>query len=43
MDDTNKFMNEVAFRNKKGYSNYKSFIVTFPRGEFMVDIAEMRY
>ena len=43
MDDINKFINEVSFRNKKGYSNYNAFIVNFPREEFMVDIAEMRY
>ena len=41
MDDINRFMNKVSFRNKKGYSNYNSFIVNFPRDEFMVGIAEM--
>ena len=39
MNDINKFMNEVSYRNKKGYSNYNSFIVNFP----MVDIAELGY
>ena len=43
MDDINKFMNKVSFRNKKGCDNYKSFTVNFPRDEFIVDIAEMRY
>ena len=43
MDDTHKFMNKISFRNKNGYSNYNSFIVTFPRDEFMVDIAEIGY
>ena len=43
MDDKNKFMNKISFRNKKGGSNYNSFIVNFPRGESMVDIAEVRY
>ena len=43
MDDIHKFMNKVSFRNKKGYSNYKPFIVNFPRDEFIVDIVEMRY
>ena len=43
MDDINRFMNKFSFRNKKGYSNYKSFIVNFPRHEFMVDKADMRY
>ena len=37
MDDMNKYMSDVSFRNKKGYSNYNSFIVNFPRDEFMVD------
>ena len=41
MDDINNFMNKLTFRNKKGYSNYNSFIVNFPRDEYMVDIAEM--
>ena len=36
-------MNKVTFRNKQGYSNYNSFTVNFPRGEFIVDIAEMGY
>ena len=43
MDDINKFMNKVSFRNKKGYSNYTSFIVNFPRDEYLVDIADMGY
>ena len=43
MDDINKFMNKVSFRNQKGYRNYDSFIVNFPKDEFMVDIAEMGY
>ena len=43
MDDINKSMNRVSFRNTKGYSNFNSFIVNFPRNEFMVDIAEMGY
>ena len=43
MDDINKFMNKVSFRNKNGYSNYNSFIVNFPRDEYLVDIAEMGY
>ena len=42
MNDKNKFMNKVSFRYKKGYGNYNSYIVNFPRDEFMVDIAEMR-
>ena len=40
MDDINTCMNKVTFRNKKGYSNYNSFIVNFPRDEFLVDVAE---
>ena len=36
-------MNEVSFRYRKGYGNYNSFIVNFPRDEYMMDIAEMRY
>ena len=36
-------MNRVSFRNKERYSNYNSFIVNFPRDEFLVDIAEMGY
>ena len=43
MDDINRFINQVTFRNKKGYSDYISFVVDFPRGEFMVDIADMSY
>ena len=43
MDYINKFMKQVSSRNKKGYSNYNSFIFKFPRDEFMVDITEMRY
>ena len=43
MDDVRKFMNRVSVRNKKGYSNYNSFIVNFPKDEFMVDIAEMGF
>ena len=43
MDDINKFMNKVPTRNKKGYTNFNSFIVNFPRDEFMVDIAEMGF
>ena len=39
IDDINKFMDKVSFRSKKGYTIYKSFIVNFPRDEFMVDIA----
>ena len=27
IDDINKCMNKVSFRNKKGYSNYNSFSV----------------
>ena len=42
VDDVNKCMNTVSFRNKKGYSNYNSFIANFPKDEFLVDIAEMR-
>ena len=41
MDDINKFMNKVTFRNKEGYRNYNSFTVNFPWDEYMVDIAEM--
>ena len=43
MDDINKFMDNVSFRNKKGYSNYNSFIVNFPRDEFMVDLIELGF
>ena len=43
MDDINKFMNKVSFRNKKGYNNYNPFIVNFPRDEFIVDIAELGF
>jgi len=28
---------------KNAYSNYNSFTVNFPRGELMVDVAEMGY
>ena len=43
MDDIKKFVNKVSFRNKKGYTNYNSLIVNFPRDEFLVDIAEIRF
>ena len=43
MDDINKFMDNVSFRNKKRYSNYNSFIVNFPRDEFMVDLIELGF
>ena len=43
MDDINRFMKRVSFRNKKGNSNCNSFIVKSPRDEFMVDITEMMY
>ena len=43
MDDINKFMNKVSFRNKKGYTNYNSFIVNYPRDEFMIDLIEMGF
>ena len=36
-------MNKVLFRNKKGFINYNSFLVNFPRDEYMVHIAEMKY
>ena len=41
VDGKNKCMNRVSFRNKKGYTNYNSFIVNFPRDELLVDIADM--
>jgi hypothetical protein len=43
MYNINKLMNEVSFRKKKGNTNYNSFTVNFPRDEFLVDIAEMRF
>ena len=43
MDDINKFMNKVSFRNKKGYTNYNSFVVNYPRDEFMVDLIELGF
>ena len=43
MDDINKFMNKVSLRNKKGYRNYNSYVVNFPRDEFMMDIAELGF
>ena len=43
MDDINKFMGKVSFRNKKGYNNYNSCIVNILRDEYLVDIAEMGY
>ena len=43
MGEINKLMNRVSFRSKKGYSDYNSFIANFPRDEYTVDIAEMRY
>ena len=43
MDDIYRFMNKVSFGNRKGYSNYNSFIVNFPRDEVMVDKAEMGF
>ena len=43
IDAINKFMNKVSLRNKKGYTTYNSFIVNFPRDEFIVDIAELGF
>jgi len=43
VDDINRFMSKVSFKNKKGYSNYNSFIVKLPRDELIVDIAEMSF
>ena len=43
MDDINKFMNKVSFRNKKGYTNYNSCVVNYPRDEFMVDLMELGF
>ena len=43
MDDINKFMNKVSFRNKKGYTNYNSCVVNYPRDEFMVYLIELGF
>ena len=43
IDDINKFMNKVSFRNKKEYTNYNSFVVNYPRDEFMIDLIELGF